>query len=150
MLARARRSGSRRSSIFTASRSWRAPRNTSGCARIMASASGANTGWRRALAVSSTTRMTTATMADRPPPNTEFTPSSLIFGGGRLFPQRRTLAMPTEQPAPIAHHGDDDTQDDWAADLFAALDEQSEADEPDDDSSAIDTLLPPDAQRAPF
>ncbi|HEX5546400.1 MAG TPA: DEAD/DEAH box helicase, partial [Ktedonobacterales bacterium] len=61
--------------------------------------------------------------------------------------------MPTERPAPIARPGDDDTQDDWAADLFAALDEQSEADDPDgpdNDSSEQDTLLPPDAQRAPF
>ncbi|HEU4784440.1 MAG TPA: DEAD/DEAH box helicase [Ktedonobacterales bacterium] len=64
--------------------------------------------------------------------------------------------MPNERPTPIASSGDDDPQDDWAADLFAALDEQSEADEadeadePGDDSSEIDTLLPPDAQRAPF
>jgi superfamily II DNA or RNA helicase len=61
--------------------------------------------------------------------------------------------MPTERPAPIARHDDDDTQDDWAADLFAVLDEQSDADEadgPDDNSSETDTLLPPDAQRAPF
>src|SRR5690348_17322032 len=64
--------------------------------------------------------------------------------------------MPDERPAPLARHGDDDTQDDWAADLFAALDEQAaadeidETDEPDDDASAKDALLPPDAQRAPF
>ena len=61
--------------------------------------------------------------------------------------------MPNERPAPVARAGDDDTQDDWAADLFAVLDEQTEAeesDEPDDDSSEIDSLLPPEAQRAPF
>ena len=60
--------------------------------------------------------------------------------------------MPHDRPAPIARDTDDDTQDDWAADLFTALDEQSEGDgdEPDDNSSGIDTLLPPDAQRAPF
>jgi superfamily II DNA or RNA helicase len=59
--------------------------------------------------------------------------------------------MPNERPARL--DGGDDTQDDWAADLFVALDEQSEpdeSDEPDDSSSESDALLPPDAQRAPF
>src|SRR5689334_6551709 len=58
--------------------------------------------------------------------------------------------MPNDRPAPMARDTDDDTQDDWAADLFAALDEASDADEPDDESAEIDTLLPSDAQRAPF
>jgi superfamily II DNA or RNA helicase len=62
--------------------------------------------------------------------------------------------MPYERPARL--DGGDDTQDDWAADLFAVLDEQGEPDESDepdehdDDSPESDTLLPPDAQRAPF
>ena len=51
--------------------------------------------------------------------------------------------MPYERPARL--DGDDDTQDDWATDLFASLDGQSEAvetDEPDEDSSETNTLLP--------
>ena len=59
--------------------------------------------------------------------------------------------MPYERSARL--DGGDDTQDDWAADLFAALDEQSdqdESDESDDHSPESDTLLPPDVQRAPF
>ncbi|HKW23233.1 MAG TPA: DEAD/DEAH box helicase [Ktedonobacterales bacterium] len=61
--------------------------------------------------------------------------------------------MPNKRPAPIARDADDDTQDDWTADLFAALDEQTEteeSDEPGGESSETDTHLPPDAQRAPF
>jgi superfamily II DNA or RNA helicase len=61
--------------------------------------------------------------------------------------------MPHEKPGPLARIGDDDTQDDWAADLFAALDEQSgqdESDELDDGAHEADSLLPTHEQRAPF
>lgn len=61
--------------------------------------------------------------------------------------------MLNKRPAPIARDADDDTQDDWTADLFAALDEQTEteeSDEPGGESSENDTHLPADAQRAPF
>jgi superfamily II DNA or RNA helicase len=70
--------------------------------------------------------------------------------------------MPHDRPAPLARAADDDTQDDWATDLFAALDEQSDQDEQDDlDKPAIfdaqgeitaeaPAILPPDEQRAPY
>lgn len=73
--------------------------------------------------------------------------------------------MPHDRPAPLARSADDDTQDDWATDLFAALDEQSEQDEQDEqdelDKPAVfdeqgkitaeaPALLPPDEQRAPY
>ena len=40
--------------------------------------------------------------------------------------------MPHDRPAPQTRIADDDTQDDWAADLFVALDEQSAQGESDD------------------
>lgn len=55
--------------------------------------------------------------------------------------------MPQNRPAPVARLADDDTQDDWATDLFAALDEQSDE---EDDASEAEAALPPDEQRAPF
>ena len=55
--------------------------------------------------------------------------------------------MPQNRPAPVARLADDDTQDDWATDLFAALDEQSDE---EDDVSEAEAALPPDEQRAPF
>lgn len=61
--------------------------------------------------------------------------------------------MPYERPAQLARLADDDTQEDWAEDLFAALDEQGEQDEPDDPEDGAtepDTLLPPYEQREPF
>jgi superfamily II DNA or RNA helicase len=67
--------------------------------------------------------------------------------------------MPHERSAPLARPDDDDTQDDWAADLFDVLSEQSEESEPDgleaaeesDKGSAQNNpLLPPYTQRAPF
>jgi superfamily II DNA or RNA helicase len=73
--------------------------------------------------------------------------------------------MPHDRPAPLARPADEDTQDDWATDLFAALDDQTEQDDLDDLvnldeaenrealsglASAAEAVAPPDEQRAPY
>ncbi|HEU5349252.1 MAG TPA: DEAD/DEAH box helicase, partial [Ktedonobacterales bacterium] len=56
-----------------------------------------------------------------------------------------------ERPDPLARLADGDTQEDWAADLFAALDEQSAQDDAQEmDEAASGASLPPEEQRAPF
>jgi superfamily II DNA or RNA helicase len=45
--------------------------------------------------------------------------------------------MPHDRPAPQSRIADDDTQDDWAADLFVALDEQSAQGELDDQDEQL-------------
>lgn len=59
--------------------------------------------------------------------------------------------MPQNRPAPVARLADNDTQDDWAADLFAVLDEQDVEDEQGElDDQDDDAPLPSGDQRAPF
>src|SRR5262249_55482299 len=96
----------------------------------------------------------TATMADRPPPSYRVPALLCHMGGGQLFPQRRPLAMPYNRSAPSARLNDDETQDDWAAALCAALDGQSEQDDADapeaEDGAAEAESLPPHGRRQPF
>ncbi|MGE5333578.1 MAG: DEAD/DEAH box helicase, partial [Nitrososphaerota archaeon] len=69
--------------------------------------------------------------------------------------------MPSERPASLARPADEDTQEEWTTDLFAALDEEStqdetldetldDAQEPDMNAPESGPSLPPDKERAPF
>src|SRR6185437_2916921 len=60
-----------------------------------------------------------------------------MSGGGLPFPQRRNLLMPHDRPAPQTRIADDDTQDDWAADLFVAPEEQGAQGESDDQDEQL-------------
>lgn len=56
--------------------------------------------------------------------------------------------MPHDRPAPLAHPADDVTQDEWATDLFTALDEQNA--ESEQEEAVEGELLPSEERRAPF
>ncbi|HET8909367.1 MAG TPA: DEAD/DEAH box helicase [Ktedonobacterales bacterium] len=56
--------------------------------------------------------------------------------------------MPHDRPAPLARPADDATQDEWATDLFTALDEQNA--EAEQEEAVEGELLPSEERRAPF
>ncbi len=56
--------------------------------------------------------------------------------------------MPHDRPAPLARPADDATQDEWATDLFTALDEQNA--EAEQEETIEGELLPSEERRAPF